>query len=67
MQKEVNVVDDNSVEEELAARREVLKRLGLLSGVVAGIVFPVLLSGCPITWVNGPPVLDEKGRKQTRE
>ena len=62
-------MDDNQVEKkDLADRREALKRLGMLSGVVAGLVFPVLLSGCPTTWVNGEPLpFFEKGRKQTPE
>ena len=58
-------MDNNQTEkEELAGRREALKRLGMLSGVVAGLVFPVVLSGCPMTWANGDPeVVKKVGKK----
>ncbi len=39
--------------ENLGGRREALKRLGLVSGVVAALVFPVALTGCPLLWANG--------------
>ena len=61
-------MDKQVEQDDFAARREVLKRLGMLSGAVAALVFPVVLSGCPITWENqDSPDFIKKGQRPKPE